>query len=143
MNTKIIVQPYSEFIKDVVAFCETACIKYHIPVMLITTRKPGSEIVRTLFGMVVPMDPATSSSSLLTAFKKDKDWKRIKKQMDELQNSSLYLHDDETYTEESMSNLDLRGIRIVFIDDGAAVPPVDFLEKWASEKDITIVVRKD
>ena len=39
--------------------------------------------------------------------------------MDELQNSSLYL------------------------DDGDAVPPVDFLEKWAAEKDITVVVRKD
>ena len=65
------------------------------------------------------MDSAPSETSSLAAIKKDKDWKRIKKQMDELQNSSLYL------------------------DDGDAVPPVDFLEKWAAEKDITVVVRKD
>ena len=95
--------------------------------MLITTRKPESEIVRTLFGMVVLMDPAPSSTSLLTAIMKDKDWKRIKKKMNELQNSSLYLHDDETYTEESMSNLDLKGIRVVFIDDGGSEVLPDFI----------------
>lgn len=145
MNTRIIVQPYNEFIKDVVAFCETACTKYYIPVMLISTRKPATGLLRNMIEAVVLMDPAPNSTSLLTAIKKDKDWMRIKKQLDELQKSSLYLDDDETYTEESMNNIDLRGrgIRIVFIDDSDAVPPVDFLEKWAAEKDITVVVRRD
>ena len=143
MNITILLQSYTSLLKDFASFCETACGKYHIPVLLISTRRPASEVVASILKSVILTDPAPTGQSLISAIKNDTDRKTAEKKLKALAGSSLYFTDKYSITAEELDALDIKDARLVFIDDFFKVPSPTVLEEWACRKGITVIVRKD
>lgn len=142
MNTTVINKPYAYFMKEVLSFCETACGEYQIPILLISTRNIASSLLYEYFKrFILSEDPR---ESLFRDLKEDVDLRRVESRLRKLQKSSLYISDQERFSEDDLAALDTRrGAMIVIIDDLAAAPPVDALEKWAEEKGVKVIVRED
>lgn len=141
MNTTVIKKPYASFMKEVLSFCETACGVYQIPILLISTRDIASSLLYEYFKrFILSEDPR---ESLFRDLKEDVDLRRVESRLRKLQKSSLYISDQERFSEDDLAALDTRGAMIVIIDDLAAAPPVDALEKWAEEKGVKVIVRED
>ena len=126
MNTTIIRKPYAGFMKEALSFCDTACGKYQIPILLISTRKTAGALLAEV-----------------GALKQDVDQKIVNARLRKLEGTSLLIADRNQWTEADLAALDLKDASIVFIDDLDAVPSVDVLEKWAEEKGVKIIVRKN
>ena len=130
--------------KEVLSFCETACGEYQIPTLLISTRNIASSLLAEYFKRFILSEPPTTpSGSLFRDLKEDVDLRKVESRLRKLQKSSLYISDQERLYEDDLAALDTRGAMIVIIDDLAAAPPVDFLDKWAEEKGVKVIVRKD
>ena len=84
-----------------------------------------------------------TGGSLLGALKQDVDQKIVNARIRKLEGASLSIADRNQWTEADLAALDLKDASIVFIDDLDAVPSVDVLEKWAEEKGVKIIARKD
>ncbi len=144
MNTTVINKPYASFMKEVLSFCETACGEYQIPILLISTRDIDCSLLAEYVQRFITSDPPTTPrESLFMDIKEDVDLKNVESRLRKLQKSSLYISDQERFSEDDLAALDTRGAMIVIIDDLAAAPPVDALEKWAEEKGVKVIVRED
>ncbi len=143
MNTTIIRKPYASFMKEALSFCDTACGKYQIPILLISTRKTAGALLAEVLKWDILVDPAPTGGSLLGALKQDVDQKIVNARLRKLEGTSLLIADRNQWTEADLAALDLKAASIVFIDDLDAVPSVDVLEKWAGEKGVKIIVRKN
>lgn len=141
MNTTVINKPYAYFMKEVLSFCETACGEYQIPILLISTRNIASSLfAEYVKRFILSEDPR---ESLFRDLKEDVDLRRVESRLRKLQKSSLYISDQDHLYEDDLAGLDTRGAMIVIIDDLAAVPPLDVLDKWAEEKGVKVIVRED
>lgn len=142
MNTTVIYKPYAYFMKEVLPFCETACGEYQIPILLISTRNIASSLFAEYVKRFILPDPAPRES-LFRDYKEYVDLRKVESRLRKLQKSSLYISDQKHFSEDDLAGLDTRGAMIVIIDDLAAAPPVDALEKWAEEKGVKVIVRQD
>lgn len=143
MNTTILQQSYTSFLKDFASFCEAACGKYQIPVVLITTRRPASEVVASILGNLILSDPAPTGLSIFSAIKHDVEGKNAEKKLKALAGSNLFFMDKESLSADELDALDIKDARLVFIDDFSKVPTADVLEDWACRKGVKVIVRKD
>ena len=143
METTILIQPYSDFMKEAMSFCETACGKYQIPVLFISTRRPASEVLASLLGIAILTDPAPTGESLFSAIKHDLEMKSTGKRIKALSDSGLYFFDKESINADELDALDVKDAQLVFIDDSSKVPATELLEEWACRKGIKVIVRKD
>lgn len=143
MNTTIIRKPYASFMKEALSFCDTACGKYQIPVLLISTKKTAGALLAEVLKWGILVDPAPTGGSILGALKQNVDWKIVNARLRKLEGTSLSIADRNQWTETDLAALDLQDARIVFIDDLDAMPSVDVLGKWAEEKGIKVIARKD
>ncbi len=142
MNTTVIKKPYASFMKEVLPFCETACGEFQIPILLISTRNIASSLFAEYVKRFILFDPAPRES-LFRNYKEYADLRKVESRLRKLQKSSLYISDQERISEDDLAALDTRGAMIVIIDDLAAAPPVDALEKWAEEKGVKVIVGED
>ena len=125
-------QPYVDFMKEVISFCELACQKYHIPILLIDS---ATERICRITRV---------SSSLESPFlKTDSVYFSLRLRLQLLEKATLNITDQKHFTQEALVALDPRDAKIVFIDDLAAVPSLESLEKWATEKGLKVIARKD
>ena len=143
MNITILLQSYTSFLKDFASFCETACGKYHIPVLLISTRKMASSLSAEIIKWGICIDPAPTGDAIFNALKQEVDRKIVDSRLRKLEGSSLYISDQEHFSEGDWAALDTKDAKIVIIDDLTAVPSVDVLDKWAEEKGVKVIARKD
>lgn len=143
MNTTILQQSYTSFLKDFASFCEAACGKYQIPVVLITTRRPASEVVASILGNTILTDPAPTGLSIFSALKHDIEGKNAEKKLKALAGSTLFFTDKESLSTDELDILDIKDAQLVFIDDSSKVPATEVLEEWACRKGIKVIVRKD
>lgn len=132
-------QAYYPFMKDVISFCKTACGKYQIPVLLLSTRNNATGIL----GEFIFVDPAPPVFSLPGTIKKAIDRELVEGQLKKLQGSPLFINDKSRFSEEDLLCMDTRGAKMVFIDDGCNVPSLPFLENWANEHNFQIILRKE
>ena len=134
MRTKTIAKPYEVFMEDVISFCNIACGRFQVPVLFMSTGKTSPETMKLL---MIGVGPCCAGMP---------QWQMQKWQIEHiaaLQNSSLFISDAKSYSEAQLNELDLRGAKVVLIDDGSAVPPVEVLDKWAEKNDLNIIVRTD
>ena len=143
MSTTIIQQSYPDFMKEAMSFCEIACVKYQIPVLLIGTKKQATNLLAKMIQDSILIDPCPPATSVIGAIKKDIDALRVKARLKKLEGSSLFFFDQEQLTENDLNSLDTYGAKIVIIDDIAAVPSMESLDKWATEKGMKVIARKD
>lgn len=146
MSTTIIQKPYASFMKETLSFCETACGEYQIPVILISTRKMASSLLAEVAEVIkwgICIDPAPTGGSIFNALKQDVDRKIVESRLRKLEGSCLYISDQEHFSEDDLAALDTKDAKIVIIDDLTAVPSVDVLDKWAEEKGVKVIARKD
>lgn len=146
MSTTIIQKPYASFMKESLSFCETACGEYQIPVILISTRKMASSLLAEVAEVIkwgICIDPAPTGGSIFNALKQDVDRKIVESRLRKLEGSCLYISDQEHFSEDDLAALDTKDAKIVIIDDLTAVPSVDVLDKWAEEKGVKVIARKD
>lgn len=143
MSTTIIQKPYASFMKEALSFCETACGEYQIPVILISTRKMASSLLAEIIKWGICIDSAPTGGSIFNALKQEVDRKIVDSRLRKLEGSSLYISDQEHFSEGDWAELDTKDAKIVIIDDLTAVPSVDVLDKWAEGKGVKVIVRKD
>lgn len=132
-------QAYYPFMKDVISFCKTACGKYQIPVLLLSTKTLATGILRDF----ILIDPAPPVLSLPGAIKRAFDWVLVEGELKKLQGSPLFINDKSRFSEEDLLCMDTRGAKIVFIDDGCNLPSSPFLENWAKERDLQVIIRNE
>ena len=125
--------------KDVISFCKTACGKYQIPVLLLSTKNMATGILSDF----ILIDPAPPVLTLPGAIKKAIDWVLVDEKLKKLQGSPLFINDKSRFSEEDLLCMDTRGAKIVFIDDSSNVPSLAFLENWAKERDLQIILRNE
>ena len=124
-------QPYADYMKDVISFCEFACLKYHIPILLINSAVESFSVITRIISSLESPVAGNVFIPLLPL--------RLKK----LEKATLYIADQKHFTQEELMALDTRDAKIVIIDDLAAVPSIDVLNRWADEKGLIIIARKD
>jgi len=89
------------------------------------------------------IDPAPTGDAIFNALKQEVDRKIVDSRLRKLEGSSLYISDQEHFSEGDWAALDTKDAKIVIIDDLTAVPSVDVLDKWAEEKGVKVIARKD
>ena len=129
--------------KDALSFCDVACGKYHMPVLLVQTRETAGSFVAWMVDKFSPIlvDPAPTSLTLLSVLRREFDRKSTEKAIKRLQGLNLYISDKKSYSETEWSQLIASRFAVVFIDDLSAVPDKDFLEKWSEKHAVTVVGR--
>ena len=132
-------QAYYLFMKDVISFCKTACGKYQIPVLLLSTKNMAAGILRDF----ILIDPAPPVLTLPDTIKQTLDWVLVKERLKKLRGCPLYINDKSRFSEEDLLCMDTHGAKIVFIDDSSNVPSFEFLENWAKERDLQVILRKE
>ena len=132
-------QAYYLFMKDVISFCKTACGKYQIPVLLLSTKNMAAGILRDF----ILIDPAPPVLTLPDTIKQALDWVLVKERLKKLRGCPLYINDKSRFSEEDLLCMDTRGAKIVFIDDSSNVPSFTFLENWAKERDLQVILRNE
>ena len=125
--------------KDVISFCKTACGKYQIPVLLLSTKNMAAGILRDF----ILIDPAPPVLTLPDTIKQALDWVLVKERLKKLRGCPLYINDKSRFSEEDLLCMDTHGAKIVFIDDSSNVPSFEFLENWAKERDLQVILRKE
>ena len=125
--------------KDVISFCKTACGKYQVPVLMLSTKNTATGILSDF----ILIDPAPTVLTLPDTIKKAIDWVLVEEKLKKLQGSPLFINDKTKFTEEDLLCMDTRGAKIVFIDDSKNVPSLAFLENWAKERDLQVILRKE
>ena len=144
MTLTVISKSYSDFIKeDVLPFCEMACEKYQIPVLLLSTMSDASAIVSEFIKLGVCVDPAPTTTGIVGAVKHDLDSKKIQSRLRKLNGECFFITDQKSFTESDFDSINTRGAGIIFIDDLDAVPPLEFLGKWSVERNVKLIVRAD
>lgn len=143
MSITVIQQPYTDFLKEALSFCDTACGKYQIPVLMISTRQQANNLLIKMIQDGMLIDPCPPFTSVIVAIKKDIYALRANARLKKLEGSSLMFCDRKQMSEDDLAQLETGNAKIVIIDDLALVPSVDFLDKWAEEKGLKVIVRKD
>lgn len=125
--------------KDVISFCNTACVKYQIPVLLLSTREMSTNI----FQKFILVDPPPIVGQGAKDFKEAVDYAIVKTKLANLYGSPLYFSDKKKYSEEDILTMNIHGAKIVFIDDNKNVPSQAFLENWGKERNIQVIMRTE